>query len=50
MEFLESTYTASDEQAIQNIRVKLDSLVYTEGAKWEDHLNQCNIPIAQIAM
>ena len=30
-EFLESAYTASNEQAIQNSRIKLDLLVYVEG-------------------
>jgi len=38
-EFLNSTYTASNEQAVQNIRVKLDSLVYVEGTEWDEHLN-----------
>ena len=32
-QFLESTYTASNEQAVQNIRVKLDSLVYVDGTE-----------------
>ena len=30
--FLETTYTASNEQAIQNLRVQLDKLLYVEGA------------------
>ncbi len=48
--FLESAYTASNEQTIQNIRLKLDSLVYNERAKWDDHLNQFDGFIAQLAM
>jgi len=47
---LESTYTASNEQAIQNIRVKLDSLVFAEGADWEEHINEFNNLIAQLAV
>ena len=31
-EFLATTYTASNEQAIQNIRVKLDSLIFKENS------------------
>ena len=48
--FLESTWIASNEKAIQNVRVNLDSLLYTEGAKWDGHLNQFYSLIAQIAM
>jgi len=49
-EFLALTYTASNEQAVQNIRIKLDSLVYVEGAEWDSHLNEFNSLIAQLAM
>ncbi len=48
-EFLESTYTASNGQAIQNIRVKVDSLVYIGGTDWDEHLNKFNSLIAQLA-
>ena len=33
--FLESTYTVSNEQAVRNPRVKLDSLKYVKGTDWE---------------
>ena len=49
-QFLESTYTASNEQAVQNLRVQLDKLVYAEGADWDDHLNKFNSLIAQLAV
>ena len=38
-QFLESTYTASNEQAIQNLQVQLDKLVYVEGPDWDSHIN-----------
>ena len=49
-EFLRSTYTASNEQAVQNLRVKLDKLMYVEGTEWDDHLNEFNSLIAQLAV
>ena len=49
-EFLRSTYTKSNEQAIQNLRVKLDKLVYVEGTDWDEHLNQFNSLIAQLSV
>ena len=48
--FLESTYTASNEQAVQNLRVKLDSLKYVEGTDWEKHLNKFNHLISLLAI
>ena len=49
-QLLESTYTASNEQAIQNLRVQLDQLVYIEGTDWDEHVNKFNALIAQLAM
>lgn len=46
-QFLESTYTASNEE---DIRVKIDSLVYLEGTDWDDHLNKLSSLIAQLAI
>ena len=49
-EFLENMYIASNEQAIQNTRVKLDSLTYTDGTDWDEHFNKFNSLFAQLAM
>ncbi len=48
--FLESTYTASNEEAIQNLRCQIDSLVYVEGTDWDEHLNKFNSLIVQLGM
>ncbi len=45
-QFLESTYTASNEQAIRTLRIKLSSLVYVEGTGCDEHKNQFNTIIA----
>ena len=49
-QFLKSTYKASNEQAIQNLRNKLSSLLYVEGTEWDEHMNQFNTIIAQLAL
>ena len=49
-QFLESTYTASTDQAIQNLRVQLDQLMYVEGTEWSEHMNKFNALIAKLAM
>ncbi len=41
---------ASNEQAIQNLRNKLSSQLYVEGAEREEHMNQFNNIIAQLAL
>ena len=48
--FLETTYTASNEQAVQNLRVQIDKLVYIEEADWNKHPNEFNSLIAQLAV
>ncbi len=49
-QFLESTNTASNEQGIQKLRNKLNSLVYVEGTEWDEHMKQFNTIIAQLAL
>ncbi len=49
-QFLESTYTASNKQGIQNLRKKLSSPVYVEGTEWDEHMHQLNPIIAQLAL
>lgn len=47
-EFLESTHTASNEQVIQNIRYKLDYLIYTYWTVFVEQLNKFNSLIARL--
>lgn len=49
-QFSESTYTSSNEQAVQNIRVKLNLMFYVEGIDWGGHLNTLNSLTALLAM
>lgn len=46
----ESTYTVSNEQAMQKIRIKLDSLLHVERTEWDAHLNNISSFIAQFSM
>lgn len=48
--FLESTYTASNGKAAQNLRVQLDQLVHADGTNCDQHLNKFNSLIAQLAV
>ncbi len=48
--FLESTFTKSNEQAIQNVRCQIDFSVYVEGTDWDKHLNKFNALIAELAI
>jgi len=48
--FLNTTYTATNVQAVQNLRNKLEMLMYVEGADWEEHMNTFNSLVAQLAV
>ncbi len=47
--FLEWTFKKSNEQAIQNVRCLLASLVYVKETDWDKHLNMFNALIAWLA-
>jgi len=46
---LEETYTATNSQAIQNLRHQLDSLLYKDGGDWDEHFSKFMGILAQLA-
>ena len=47
--FLEDTYTSTNTQAIQNLRLELDSLLYKDGEDWDKHYSKFMNIVAQLA-
>lgn len=42
-------YTATNSQAIQNVRSTLDNLRYTDGKHWDSHVGKFNGLIAKLS-
>ena len=47
--FLQNTYTATNEQAIQNLVHQLDNLLYKDGQDWDEHLSSFMTILGQLA-
>ena len=48
--FIIQTYTARNTQAIQNIKAKLNILIFEEGSDWDNHLHEFESLLTQLAV
>ena len=46
---LESTYTRTNTQAVQNLKHRLDTLLYSDGADWDEHFSKFMATLSQRA-
>ena len=46
---LKETYTATNAQAVQNVRNELDALQYDDGKNWDSHIDKFNGLVAKLA-